>query len=83
MPWSLPCAQLMRIKVGGWRSARGRSSKWPKMEDGHGEPISTKEQLKRARGWVEDEVRPVLVEGIDARRPEIAGAVMEAALLEL
>jgi len=32
---------------------------------------------------VEDEVRPVLVGGIDARRPEIAGAVMEAALLEL
>ena len=45
------------------------------------EAISAGESLKRARGWVEDEARRVLVEGIDARRQEMAGAAIAAAHL--
>ena len=45
------------------------------------EAISAGESLKRARGWVEDEARRVLVEGIDARRLEMAGAAIAAAHL--
>ena len=40
--------------------------------------ISAGEPLKRARGWVEDEARQMLVGGINERRPEMAGAAAVA-----
>ena len=48
---------------------------WAESSRGHvgEEVVLTVERLKGARGWVEDEVRQVWVEGIDARWPETAG----------
>ena len=60
-----------------WIDAKRRSSGDTPMAAGDGGPIPAGKSLSEAWGGVEevrDEVVEVLVEGIDERRPEMAGA---------
>ena len=60
-----------------WIDAKGRSSGDAPMAAGDGGPIPAGKSSSEAWGGVEevrDEVVEVLAEGIDERRPEMAGA---------